>query len=185
MRIIAFIAFIADACALREIRWPLDEPTSPPPITPAWDPPLWDMTDAERGEFDPETQPARSTSSSSALPGKRRTRPIRSASPRTACILGRCGGLVGHAATQVHPCAAIPARFTGFVGALSPNRDCFRLLAGPIRAETLPDVALNLPSFLLSLKVAAVVHRRADVGCYIACAKAGRRRGCWRTAPCS
>ena len=56
MRII--IAFITDACVVREILSHLGEPTSPPPIAPARGPPLWEMTDAEQGEFDPPAQPA-------------------------------------------------------------------------------------------------------------------------------
>jgi hypothetical protein len=52
------IAFITDACAVREILSHLGEPTSPPPIAPARGPPLWEMTDAEQGEFDPPAQPA-------------------------------------------------------------------------------------------------------------------------------
>ena len=52
------IAFITDACAVREILSHLGEPTSPPPIAPARGPPLWEMTDAEQGEFDPPDQPA-------------------------------------------------------------------------------------------------------------------------------
>jgi hypothetical protein len=52
------IAFITDACAVREILSHLGEPTSPPPIAPARGPPLWEITDAEQGEFDPPAQPA-------------------------------------------------------------------------------------------------------------------------------
>ncbi|MBK7675959.1 MAG: transposase [Candidatus Accumulibacter sp.] len=56
MRII--IAFITDACVVREILSHLGEPTSPPPIAPARGPPLWEITDAEQCEFDPPAQPA-------------------------------------------------------------------------------------------------------------------------------
>jgi DNA-directed RNA polymerase subunit RPC12/RpoP len=52
------IAFITDACVVREILSHLGEPTSPPPIAPARGPPLWEITDAEQGEFDPPAQPA-------------------------------------------------------------------------------------------------------------------------------
>jgi hypothetical protein len=41
-----------------EILSHLGEPTSPPPIAPARGPPLWEITDAEQGEFDPPAQPA-------------------------------------------------------------------------------------------------------------------------------
>ena len=40
------IAFLTDACAVREILSHLGEPTSPPPIAPAQGPPLWEMTEA-------------------------------------------------------------------------------------------------------------------------------------------
>jgi len=52
------IAFITGACAVREILSHLGEPTSPPPIAPARGPPLWEMADADQGEFDPPAQPA-------------------------------------------------------------------------------------------------------------------------------
>lgn len=52
------LAFITDACALREILLHLGAPTSPPPVTPARGPPLWPIADAEQGEFDPQAQPA-------------------------------------------------------------------------------------------------------------------------------
>ncbi|MBL8396611.1 MAG: hypothetical protein JNL84_00490 [Candidatus Accumulibacter sp.] len=43
---------------MREIRSHWGEPTLPPPIAPARGPPLWEMADAEQGEFDPPAQPA-------------------------------------------------------------------------------------------------------------------------------
>ena len=52
------IAFLTDACAVREILSHLGKPTSPPPIAPAPGPPLWEITDAEQGEFGPPAQPA-------------------------------------------------------------------------------------------------------------------------------
>ena len=52
------IAFITDACAVREILSHLGEPTSPPPIAPARGPPRCGIADAEQGEFDPQAQPA-------------------------------------------------------------------------------------------------------------------------------
>ena len=51
------IAFLSDAGAVREIRSHWDEPTSLPPIAPARGPPLWEITDADQGEFDPPAQP--------------------------------------------------------------------------------------------------------------------------------
>ncbi len=55
---IRIIAFLTEASAVREILSHLGEPTSPPPIAPARGPPLWEMADAEQGEFDPQAQPA-------------------------------------------------------------------------------------------------------------------------------
>jgi hypothetical protein len=52
------IAFITDACVVREILSHVGEPTSPPPIAPARRPPLWEITDAAQGEFVPPAQPA-------------------------------------------------------------------------------------------------------------------------------
>ena len=52
------IAFITDAWVVREILSHLGKPTSPPPIAPAPGPPLWEITDAEQGEFAPQAQPA-------------------------------------------------------------------------------------------------------------------------------
>lgn len=51
------IAFITDACAVREILSHLGEATSPPPVVLARGPPLWEMADADQGEFDPPAQP--------------------------------------------------------------------------------------------------------------------------------
>jgi len=51
------IAFITAAPAAREILTNLGEPTSPPRLAPARGPPLWEMSDAGQGEFDPQAQP--------------------------------------------------------------------------------------------------------------------------------
>ncbi|WP_300451810.1 hypothetical protein [Accumulibacter sp.] len=40
------VAFLTDACTVREILSPLGEPMSPPPIAPARGTPLWEITDA-------------------------------------------------------------------------------------------------------------------------------------------
>jgi hypothetical protein len=52
------IAFITDACAVRDILTHLGEPTSPPRLMPARAPPLWEMLDATMGEDDPQAQSA-------------------------------------------------------------------------------------------------------------------------------
>jgi hypothetical protein len=52
------IGFINEATAMREILAHLGEPTSPPRLSPARGPPLWEMADAGHGEFDPQAQPA-------------------------------------------------------------------------------------------------------------------------------
>ncbi len=51
------IAFITDAVTVREILLSLGEATSPPRPAPARGPPLWEMADAARGDFDPQAQP--------------------------------------------------------------------------------------------------------------------------------
>ncbi|HNC28201.1 MAG TPA: hypothetical protein PKM04_11435, partial [Accumulibacter sp.] len=45
-------------CVVREILAHLGEPTSPPPIIPTRGPRLCEMANAERGEADPQGQPA-------------------------------------------------------------------------------------------------------------------------------
>ncbi|MBL8407102.1 MAG: hypothetical protein ABTS16_23770 [Candidatus Accumulibacter phosphatis] len=52
------IAFLTDACAVRDILTHLGEPTSPPRLMPARAPPLWERLDATMGEDDPQAQPA-------------------------------------------------------------------------------------------------------------------------------
>ena len=52
------IAFLTDPAAVRAILAHLGEPTAPPPIAPARDPPLWNLPDAGAGGFDPHAQPA-------------------------------------------------------------------------------------------------------------------------------
>ena len=52
------IAFLTEASAVREILAYVGEPTSPPRISPARGPPLWEMSDAEQEQFDPQAQPA-------------------------------------------------------------------------------------------------------------------------------
>ncbi len=52
------IAFINDACAVRDILTPIGEPTSPPRLMPARAPPLWKMPGATLGEDDPQAQSA-------------------------------------------------------------------------------------------------------------------------------
>jgi hypothetical protein len=52
------IAFITDACAVREILTHLGEPTSPPRLMRARAPPLWERQGATMGEDDPQAQPA-------------------------------------------------------------------------------------------------------------------------------
>ena len=52
------IAFLTEALAVREILAYVGEPTSPPRISPARGPPLWEMSDAEQEQFDPQAQPA-------------------------------------------------------------------------------------------------------------------------------
>ena len=52
------IAFITDACAVREILTHIGEPTSPPRLMPARAPPLWEMQGATLGEDDPQAQSA-------------------------------------------------------------------------------------------------------------------------------
>jgi hypothetical protein len=52
------IAFIIEAVAVRDILGHLGEATSPPRMAPARGPPLWEMVDAGREEFDLQAQPA-------------------------------------------------------------------------------------------------------------------------------
>jgi hypothetical protein len=52
------IAFITEAVTVRDILAHLGETTSPPRLMPARGPPLWEMQDAGRDEFDPQAQPA-------------------------------------------------------------------------------------------------------------------------------
>jgi hypothetical protein len=52
------IAFITEAAAVRDILAHLGEPTTPPRMAPARGPPLWEMPDAGRDEFDLLAQPA-------------------------------------------------------------------------------------------------------------------------------
>jgi hypothetical protein len=52
------IAFITEAPAVREVLAHLSEVTSPPRITPARGPPLWEMADAGQRGFNPQAQPA-------------------------------------------------------------------------------------------------------------------------------
>ncbi len=52
------IAFITDACAVREIRTHIGEPTSPLRLMPARAPPLWEMQGATIAEDDPQAQSA-------------------------------------------------------------------------------------------------------------------------------
>jgi hypothetical protein len=51
------IAFIIDRAIVRDILAHLGKPSAPPPIAPARGPPLWDLTDARTGDFDPHAQP--------------------------------------------------------------------------------------------------------------------------------
>jgi hypothetical protein len=50
------IAFITEAVAVRDILAHLGEATSPPRMVPARGPPLWEMQDAGRNEFDLQAQ---------------------------------------------------------------------------------------------------------------------------------
>lgn len=52
------IAFITEASSVRQILAHLGEATSPPPLAPARGPPLWEMPDAGKDRFDPQTQPS-------------------------------------------------------------------------------------------------------------------------------
>ncbi len=118
------------------------EPTSPSPVTQARGPPLWEMADAEQGEFDPQASPAARYEFAQRIAwstphdddplglGKNR---LHAGSPASSAT----------AATQGHPRAATPARFTRFVGALSPSRDCSH---GPSEPGTLPEGVSNLVS---------------------------------------
>ncbi|WP_245754506.1 hypothetical protein [Candidatus Accumulibacter aalborgensis] len=47
------IAFITDACAVRDILTPVGEPTSPPRLMPARAPPLWEMQGGHHGRGRP------------------------------------------------------------------------------------------------------------------------------------
>jgi hypothetical protein len=133
------IAFITDACAVREILSHLGEPTSPPPIAPARGPPLWEITDAEQGEFDPPAQPAPDYAgvrirSAHRLVKAARRRSDRSGSSGTACTMGRGGGLVGH---RGDPWPSWPSWCCGSGEVFRLRRHAFpesRLLSGPIRA---------------------------------------------------
>jgi hypothetical protein len=51
------IAFLTDPAAVRDILVHLGEPTAPPRIASAQGPPLWDLSNAEAGDFDPHAQP--------------------------------------------------------------------------------------------------------------------------------
>jgi hypothetical protein len=55
------LAFITEALAVRDILAHLGEPTSPPRLAPARDPPLWEMLGAGQGEIDPQAQPGGQT----------------------------------------------------------------------------------------------------------------------------
>ncbi len=50
------IAFITDACAVRDILTHIGEPTSPPRLIPARAPPLREMQGATLAEDDPQVQ---------------------------------------------------------------------------------------------------------------------------------
>ena len=52
------IAFITEAPAVRKILVHLGEATSPPRLAPARGPPLGEMPDAGKDQFDPQAQPA-------------------------------------------------------------------------------------------------------------------------------
>jgi hypothetical protein len=52
------MAFLTEAPSVRQILARLGEPTSPPRLAPARDPPLWEMPDAGKDRFDPQAQPA-------------------------------------------------------------------------------------------------------------------------------
>jgi hypothetical protein len=51
------IAFLTDGDAIRDILTHLGEPTSPPRMMPAREPPLWDRVDAPVGQEDPPGEP--------------------------------------------------------------------------------------------------------------------------------
>jgi len=90
----------------------------------------------------------RTTNSTSASPGRGRTKTIRSGSrqgPLAPWVAATASSAT--AATQGHhghPGAAVLARFSGSVGTLSPNDDCCQGLTKP---GTLAEVALDLLSF--------------------------------------
>jgi hypothetical protein len=52
------IVLITETVAVRDILGHLGEATSLPRLAPARGPPLWEMQDAGRDEFDPQAQPA-------------------------------------------------------------------------------------------------------------------------------
>jgi hypothetical protein len=95
------IAFITDACAVREILSHLGEPTSPPPIAPARRPPLWEITDAAQGEFVPPAQPAPDYAGVRIRSAHRLVKDARRRSDPIGLVRDRLhhgsrGGLVGH-----------------------------------------------------------------------------------------
>jgi hypothetical protein len=51
------IAFITEAVVIREILGYLGEPTTPPRLMPAREPPLWEMQGSDPDECDPRAQP--------------------------------------------------------------------------------------------------------------------------------
>jgi hypothetical protein len=70
------IAFITEGPVIREILDYLDEPTSPPRLTPARGPPLWRCTTVLRTLSIRKRNPCRTTSSISALRGSGKTKSL-------------------------------------------------------------------------------------------------------------
>ena len=97
----------------------------------------------------PRLSRRRGSNSTSASPGKGRTKAIRSdRAPQgpvapwvAAAALSVTEATHGH---HGHPGAAVLARFSGSVGTLSPNHDCCQGLSEP---GTLAEVALDLLCF--------------------------------------